>query len=221
MRRVFGVARRCGAPYFSANGAKARQNSSNRQNTISATSPIQPLAVPPALICQNGTEFRVQGYVNFDTDLVNILARPDNTVRPINTTRKNNLINTMKTFAGSVGIPRPAIRQQAGGRWYGKAVVNGDIDAYYKQDAEPELRSSAVVKAKNTTRFRTAVAPIPDDQLKTIADGTLAQWHVPALTGDTLTFASNIHTREVDDATSDPRVITERVGYFRCSWAGR
>ena len=170
---------------------------------------------PPELICADDG-ICVQTYDSFDTDLTNFLARRDNTIRLVDTTKKNRLINTMKSFAGSIGIPRLAIRQQANGRWYGKTLIDGEIDAYYKQDAEPDLRSSCVLKARKTTRYRTAVSPISDDQLKLIADQTIAQWHVPILVpGEALLFASEIHTREADDDTTGPLVINERVGYYR------
>jgi len=206
-------------PASPAGSAKAQQSRNAQDQGPNANSAISQ-AVPSELICEDDG-ICVQTYARFDNDLVRFLARQDNTVRLVDTTRKNRLINTMKTFAGSIGIPRQAIQQQEGGRWYGKTVVNNEIDAYYKQDAEPELRSSAVVKARKTTRYRTAVPPISDDELKQIADGTIAQWHVPILVpGEALLFADYIHSRVVDDDTTGPMVITERVGYYR-SFPGR
>ena len=200
-------------PASPASGAKPQRLDDAQKHDPNAKSAAYPF-MPAELICEDDG-ICVRTYPNFDNDLVNILARQDNTIRPVNAANKRTLINSVIAFAGTVGIPRQAIRRQPSGRLYGKNVVNQEIDAYFKQDPEPDLRASAVVKARKTTRFRTAVPPISDDQLKQIADGTLAQWHVPILVpGEALRFASHIHTREVND-TTDPRVITERVGYYR------
>lgn len=161
-------------------------------------------------------------YAAFDQDIVNFAKRTDIKIYPVDASKKQQVMNKMKSFSKNFGIDVSGVQADSSGRIYKKVEATGTsgvIDRYFSYAPSADsggIRSEVVAVRKTWGTSGGSKNILSDQSVQTIADKARGQYSLPLTgTGEVVKVAAVRQIRQVQGDEGATTVLRQIVGYYR------
>lgn len=176
-------------------------------------------------------------YDDFEADLIAILAKTDNTLRKVDSIKRDQVIAAIKDFAKALGINPDDAQTDENGRVFKKILIGEEVEWYfhYTPAGDPNLlQNELVVVRKTWTKEPGVEQPLSEQNAREIAEAEIQKYKIPFTDEtDTLNYAATTQLRSVDgeetvnnnasvqsavnyaEDTAPPKILRQTVGFYR------